>query len=199
MANKSKYVTIDAELEYPRVFFENRDMGNEKVDYSDTDGVYKVTLILDQDNMEKAVAAGCPEKQGTSEQFKAFTRDGNTFYRFTVRRPHLHPRFMALDEDGQPTDERLVVGPPALFDLATALQRQATSDTKGRLEDFIVGWTIDDGLIGNGSKARVKLKIESGIGVHGKAKGKKFSRVQLEGIGLLEVVEYEGAGSGGWV
>jgi len=199
MSNKSKFVTIDAELEYAQVFFENRDMGNDQVDHSDTDGMYKVTLILDEDNRNKAIEAGAPEKQGAHLQFKPFERDGKTLYKTTVRRPQLHPRFMKQDENGQNTDERLVVGPPKVFDLNAALAAWSEAGEKGRLDDYARDWTHEDGLIGNGTKAKVKLVIQSGIGVHGKAKGKKFTRVELVGIAFTDLVEYAGGGSGGWV
>jgi len=196
MANKTKYVTLDAELEYAQVFLENRDMGNEQVDHSDTDGMYKVTLILDEDGMNKAIEAGCPEKQAAHIQFKPFERDGKTLYKFTVRRPHIHPRFMVMDEDGQPTDQRLILGPPQVFDLNIAKKAWEAAEQKGRLDQYSTAWTLEDGMIGNGSKAKVKIAIASGVGVNGKAKGKAFTKVELMGIGLTNVVEYVGGGSG---
>ena len=193
MANKTKYVTLDAELEYAQVFYENRDMGNAQVDHSDTDGVYKVTLILDEDGVNKAIDAGCPH------QFKPFERDGKTLYKFTVRRPHVHPRFMVMDENNQPTDERLTLGPPQVFDLNIAKKAWEDAEQKGRLDQYSTPWTIQDGLIGNGSKAKVKIAVASGVGVHGKAKGKPFTKVELMGVGLTNVVEYVGGNnSGGW-
>lgn len=197
--NKTKYVTLDAELEYAQVFYENRDMGNEQVDHSDTDGVYKVTLILDEENKEKAIQAGCPEKQGAYFQFKPFERDGKTLYKFTVRRPHLHPKFMVRDADGQDTDERLVLGAPQVFDLNRAKEAWVAAGEKGRLDQYSIPWTQDDGLLGNGTKGKVKLSIQTGVGVHGKAKGKRFTKVELMGVGITNLVEYAGAsGSGGW-
>ena len=199
MSNKTKYVTLDAELKYAQVFLENRDMGNDKVDHSDTDGVYKVTLVLDEENKDKAIAAGCPEKQGAFAQFKPVEVNGKIAYEFTVRRPHIHPRFMKRDENGQDTDERLVLGPPQVFDLNVAKRAWEEAGEKGRLDQYATPWTIEDGLIGNGSKAKVKLAIQQGIGTQGKAKGKKFTKVELMGIGLTNIVEYAGAsGSGGW-
>lgn len=199
MANKTKYITLDAELEYAQVFLENRDMGNAQVDHSDTDGVYKVTLILDEDGMNKAIEAGCPQKQGAFAQFKPFERDGKTLYKFTVRRPHIHPRFMVMDENNQPTDERLTLGPPQVFDLNIAKKAWEEAEQKGRLDQYSTPWTIEDGLIGNGSKAKVKIAVASGVGVHGKAKGKPFTKVELMGVGLTNVVEYVGGNStGGW-
>lgn len=196
--NKTKYVTLDAELEYAQVFYENRDMGNEHVDHSDTDGVYKVTLILDEENKDKAIAGGCPEKQGAFAQFKPFERDGKTLYKFTVRRPHIHPKFMVMDENNNPTDQRLILGPPQTFDLEAAKKAWQEAGEKGRLDQYATQWTVQDGLIGNGTKAKVKLSISFGIGTQGKAKGKKFSKVQLMGIGITNLVEYAGGGSGGW-
>lgn len=197
--NKTRFITLDAELEYAQVFYENRDMGNDQVDHSDTDGMYKVTLILDEANRDKAIEAGCPAKQGAHDQFKPFDRDGVTLYKTNVRRPHLHPRFMQRDENGQDTDQRLVVGPPKVFDLNAALAAWSEADEKGRVDDYATAWTMEDGLLGNGTKAKVKLAIQSGVGVHGKAKGKKFSRVELVAIGFTDLVEYVGGGNGGWV
>jgi hypothetical protein len=200
MASNTKYVTLDAELEYAKVFLENRDMGNpdKGVDYSDTDGLYKVTLILSKEERDKAIDMGCPEKQGAFDQFKPFDRDGETFYKFTVRRPHLHPRFMKTDENGQPTDERLVVGPPNVFDLNVAKKAWQDAGEKGRLDQYSTPWTMEDGLLGNGTKAKVKLSIQKGVGVHGKAKGKVFHRVELMGIGIVNHAQYELAGANGW-
>lgn len=200
MSSTTKYVTLDAELEYAKVFEDDRDMGNPEkgVDYSDTDGIYKATLILSQEEKDKAVEMGCPEKQAAHDQFKPFDREGTTFYKLNVRRPHLHPRFMQNDENGNPTDQRLVVGPPKVFDLNVAKKAWQEAGEKGRLDQYSTDWTTEDGLIGNGTKAKVKLCIQSGVGVHGKAKGKPFKRVELMGIGITDYVPYEASGGNGW-
>ena len=149
MANKTKYVKMTGELEYARFFEDNRDMGNPDagVDYADTDGMYKASLIVTKEEMERAIAAGIPAKQGAFEMFSE--REDGTF-KYNLKRPHLHKHFMALDEEGNQTNERLVVGPPFVFDLA-AFGEAYRNGQQVKPEDF--AW--DDRLIGNGSVATV--------------------------------------------
>ncbi len=185
---KAKYIFLSAELQYPKVFYENRDMGNAQVDRSDTDGAYTVTLVVDDATKEELIQKGIPAKQGPYDTFKK--RDDGR-WSFNAKRPHKHPTWTQKDAEGNDTGEPVVFGPPKVFDLNKAQEAQTNAEVKGPLTDYIVPWTIQDGLIGNGSKAQVKLKREEGIGTQGKAKGKAWVKITLESIALTDVVAYE--------
>lgn len=188
--NKAKFPIIDGSLKYAKVFESNRDMGNENVDFSETDGMYTVELIMDEANKNKLVEAGVPVKQGAFPTFKDV--DGN--FSIKLKRPHLHKYFKQKDEQGNLTDEPQVIGAPEVFDLNAATTAWEASGHKGPLYDYIVPWTIEDGFIGNGTKAKVKVRVEQAVN----GKGKPFTKIQLESIGFYELVKYENAGSG-WV
>lgn len=79
MASKTKYLELFAKLEWAKVFESNRD----RAEWSqETDGEYKVTMILSDEDAQRLKAAGCGLKM---EQ----TAEG---IRVTVKRPHAHPR-----------------------------------------------------------------------------------------------------------
>jgi hypothetical protein len=188
MAGKNKYFFVDAELEYAKVFEANRDMGNEQVDHSDTDGVYTVNITVDEDTKNRLIEGGFPAKQGAYETFKA---KGDGKFGYKARRPHKHAFWTVKDENGEDTGKPVIFGPPRVFDYNQAAKAWEDAGRAGKFEDYITAWTIEDGLIGNGSKATVKLKVENGVGSIGKAKGKPFQKVTLEAIALKDVVVYE--------
>lgn len=184
MANaKSKSVIVDAILYYPKVFLENRDMGNEHVDRSDTEGVYKVELFLDTDNVKKLEEAGVPKKFGAFPTFKDAEHEGKSYKKFTAKRPHLSKYL--LDEAG----DRKVMGPPLVFDFNTFQEVYKAAGGQGKSDDYITPWTIQDGLIGNGTKAKVRLNVYKGV---------KATIVTLERIGIVDHVVYETAGNSEW-
>jgi hypothetical protein len=184
MANaKSKSVIVDAILYYPKVFLENRDMGNEHVDLSETDGMYKVELFLDAENVKKLEEAGMPKKFGAFPAFKEGEHQGKTYKRYTAKRPHLSKYL--LDEAG----DRKVMGPPLVFDFNTFQEAYKAAGGQGKSDDYITPWTIQDGLIGNGTKAKVRLNIYKGV---------KATIVTLERIGITDHVVYETAGNSEW-
>lgn len=197
MANKPKYVFVDAELQYAKVFPEIRDMGNpdKGIDYSDTDGLYKVNLIVDEATKAEMIAGGVPEKNGAYDSFKSI---GDGKWQFVAKRKHKHESWTEKDEEGNDTGRPVIFGPPKVFDYATAEKAWLDAERKGSLTDYVTPWTLDDGALGNGTKAKVKLKIESGVGVAGKAKGKPWSRVVLDTIAIKELVAYEGATNSEW-
>ena len=195
MAGKNKHVFVEAELRYAKVFPENRDMGNEQVDHTATDGMYSVDLIVTDEEKAKMIASGVPEKQGAYDQFRA-TDDGR--WLFKAKRRHKHETWTRKTEDGHDTGEPLIYGPPRVFDYNAAMAAWEKAEKKGPLLDYITPWKIEDGLIGNGSRANVRLKVESGVGTMGKAKGKVFSRVTLEAVALKDIVEYAGGSNEGW-
>jgi len=186
---KNKYVIVDAILEYAKVFEQNRDMGNDKVDLSETDGEYKVHILVDDANMQKMLDAGVPAKQGAFAQFHKKEFEGQTLNMFRAKRAHKHKHFKAYDADGNLTNEPLVLGEPVVFDYNDFISKQADNIGK-KPHEYITKLTIEDGLIGNGTKAKVKLRVENGTS----GKGKAFTKVQLESVGITDLVVYEGAG-----
>ena len=180
--NTIKTVKFTGKLQYARFFEDNRDMGNPElgVDYSDTDGMYKAKIIVTEEEMNKAIAAGVPKKQGAFEMFREV---GEGEYSYNNKRPHLHKHFMQLDEDGNQTSERLVVGPPFVFDYA-AFSEASKSGSNPKLTDFT--WT-EDKLLGNDTVATVEVSVRTGTS----GKGKTFQTVQLEKVGILDHVVYE--------
>jgi hypothetical protein len=179
--NQTKTVKMTGKLQYARFFEDNRDMGNPEqgIDYADTDGLYKATLLVTEEEMNNAVSQGLPARQGAFDMFKP-VEDG--LFRYNLKRPHLHKHFMQLDEDGNQTSERLVVGPPFVFDLK-AFGDAYKADQSVKPTDF--AW--DDRLIGNDTFATVKLSVRTGTS----AKGKVFQTVQLEQVGIIDLVVYE--------
>ena len=180
--NAIKTVKFTGKLQYARFFEDNRDMGNPElgVDYSDTDGMYKAKIIVTEEEMNKAIAAGVPAKQGAFEMFREV---GEGEYSYNIKRPHLHKHFMQLDENGNPTSERLVVGAPFVFDYAAFSEAYKNGESP-KLEDF--AWDTSK-LIGNDSVATIEVTVREGRS----AKGKVFQTVQLEKVGILEHVVYE--------
>jgi hypothetical protein len=184
MANtKSKSVIVDAILYYPKVFLENRDMGNEHVDLSETDGMYKVDLLLDDANVKKLEEAGMPKKFGAFPAFKPAEHEGQSYKKYTAKRPHLSKYL--TDEAG----DRRVMGPPVVFDFNAYQEAYKAAGGQGKADEHIVPLTIQDGLIGNGTKAKVRLNIY---------KGMKATIVTLERIGITDLVVYETAGNSEW-
>lgn len=180
--NPIKTVKFTGKLQYARFFEDNRDMGNPElgVDYSDTDGMYKAKIVVTEEEMNKAIEQGLPKKQGAFEMFKDL---GDGLYAYNIKRPHLHKHFMQLDEDGNQTSERLVVGPPFVFDLK-AFGEAYKSGSSPKLADFT--WDTDK-LIGNDSEATIEVSVRTGTS----AKGKVFQTVQLEKVGITDHVVYE--------
>ena len=86
--SKSRFIKLDAELQWAKVFTHNRDMigykPNDKVpgSYEDCDGAYKVDLILDEENLQKLTDAGSMKRPKEQE-------DGR--YKVTVIRKHKGP------------------------------------------------------------------------------------------------------------
>jgi hypothetical protein len=95
---KTKYLELFATMEWAKVFESNRDRSPWNVE---TDGEYKVTLILKDEDAAKLKEAGCATKMEN-------TAEG---VRVTVKRPCVHPRHewaggtpKVADVKGQPWD-----------------------------------------------------------------------------------------------
>jgi hypothetical protein len=141
-----KTVVVECEIEWAKLREEDRDMGpNDGSDMAlnmeAKQGVYVVNLLLTEESKAKMISDGVPNKGLQAQLFKT-NKEGRMFYKAT--RPHFNPKFR-----NQETGEMgVTVGPPALF---------------AKEGENYVPWDWDKyGLIGNGSKAIVKLDVWDG-------------------------------------
>jgi len=178
--SKTVWVTLDTQIYYAQVFEQNRDTGDM---HGETDGVTKVTLRLSDEQIQELMDLGVPEVALGYQTFKDVTIDGETFRSYTAKRPWVSKYLK--NEDGSLVE----MGAPLVFDYNKAMADYKADGRTGRLKDEdITPWTIDDGLIGNGSKAKVKLSIYRG---KNKA-GKPTCVVTLEKIAIVDLVPYVG-------
>ena len=177
--SKTIWVTLDTQLYYAQVFEDNRDKGDM---HSDTDGITKVTVKLTDDQIEDLKSKGVPESALGYGTFKSFNIDGDSFTGMVLKRPWVSKYLK--DDKGDPQK----MGAPLVFELAPALAK-AQEEGSWRIKDeHKTPWTMQDGLIGNGTKAKVKISIYRG---KNKA-GKPTCVVTLEEIAIIELVHYEG-------
>ena len=174
MATKGEttYITYDAVLEWAKVFEFNRDMGSPEYPKEETNGEYQLTTIVDEETKAKMIAAGIPEVSMGWPQFKP-AEDGKFAYR--TKRPHQSK--WLKERDGSP----VVLGPPEVFffNESVAKMKAEGGDT---IEPYIVHHNPDvDGLISNGSEAKVKLSIYS--------QGSKRI-IQLQRVALTSLIPY---------
>lgn len=184
MANDKKtiWLTLDTQLYYAQVFDGNRDNGDV---HAETDGVYKVTLKITNEQRQQLIDLGEQEIKLGYQTFKEATIDGETFTSYVVKRPVKSKHLK--DEAG----EAQVMGEPLVFDLNTAFEAWNVAGAIGYIKsEFKTKWTIQDGLLGNGTKAKVKISIYRG---KNKA-GKPTCIVTLEEIAITELVPYVGSG-----
>ena len=175
---KTNWVTLDTTIYYAQVFEGNRDKAEM---HSATDGVTKVTLILTQDQVDTLKEMGVPETALGYDTFKKRDFAGDD-WTYVAKRPWVSKYLK--EEDGS----NKVMGAPLVFDYNAALERWQEAGATGGLGDHIVPWTQEDGLLGNGTKAKVKLSVYVGKNKAGKA----TSVVQLESVAIVELVPYEG-------
>ena len=181
--SKTVWITLDTTLYYPQVFEQNRDKGEV---HSETDGVTKVTLALTDAQIDELKGLGVPESALGYQTFKDFDIDGVQFRVYVAKRPWVSK--YVIDEN---TGELQVMGAPKVFDFNKAVEAWKADGGAGRIMDeHITPWDMEkDGLIGNGSKAKVKLSIYRG---RNKA-GKPTCVVTLEAVAITEHVPYEGS------
>lgn len=181
---KTVWLTLDTQLYYAQVFEENRDKGEM---HAETDGVTKVTLKLTDEQINSMMKLGVPESALGYQTFKDMTVGDETFRSYVAKRPWVSKYLKADDGEAQ------VMGAPVVFDYNKAVEAYQAAGANGIMGDeYITPWTMNDGLIGNGTKAKVKLSIYRG---KNKA-GKPTCVVTLEKIAITELVPYE-AKSGG--
>ena len=141
-----KTVLVECEVEWAKLRPEDRDMGpNDGSDMANTfamkQGVYVVNLMLDEKTKSKMISDGVPNSGLQAQLFKT-NKEGRMYYKST--RPHFNPKFT----DQETGEQGVVVGPPAMFK---------------KVDNDYVAWDWEtDGLIGNGTKALVKLDVWEG-------------------------------------
>jgi len=177
---KTVWVTLDTQLYYAQVFEENRDKGEM---HSETDGVTKVTLRLTDEQIQDMKDKGVPESALGYQTFKDMTIGDETFRTYTAKRPWVSKYLK--NEDGS----KVEMGAPLVFDYNKAAETFKEAGGNGFIKDeHITPWLMKDGLLGNGTKAKVKLSIYRG---KNKA-GKPTCVVTLEKIAITDHVPYEG-------
>lgn len=179
--SKTVWVTLhDVTLYYAQLFENNRDKGDM---HSETDGITKVTISLTDEQEKELLGLGVPASALGYQTFKDYTIDGVNFRGMVVKRPWVSKYLK--DEDGNPQ----FVGAPKVFDFNKAVAAFKADGGNGRIMDsHKTDWdNTTDGLIGNGSKAKVKLSVYRGTN---KA-GKPTCVVQLEEVAVTEHVKYE--------
>lgn len=143
-----KKVYFEAELQWAKVREEDRDFGKNLPEGSDQrnkleaeQGHYIVQCHITEDVKKQMIKDGVPNKGMTGMLFKEDS-EGKPWYKAV--RKHLNPKFTNKDTG----EQGVVMGPPAIV-----------KEVDGKL----VAWNFEeDGLIGNGSKAVVKLDVWDG-------------------------------------
>lgn len=160
--------------QYAKVFESNRDMGNDTVDHSATDGQYQITLVMDEKQKDNLLKSGVPSKVLGHTLIKQ-DDEGNFTYRF--KRPH-KSKYLRDENGGQK-----IMGQPRVFDYNKTVKAcEDAGAPKSELYNYFVDWDVSkDGFIGNGSEVIIKYSVYKG----------KATIVQLESVGIVKAVKYE--------
>lgn len=176
--SKTKWHTLDTTLYYAKVFEKNRDTNDM---HSASNGVTSVSMILTDEQIQELMDLGIPKSALGYETFKKKDFAGDDWV-YTAKRPWTHKYLK--EDDGSPVH----MGEPEVFDYNKALAKWSEAGATGSLRDHIEQWSmVNDGLIGNGTKAKVKLSIYNG---KNKA-GKPTNVTTLESIAITDLVVYE--------
>jgi hypothetical protein len=151
--------------------------------HSETNGVTKVTVALTGAQEQEMLGLGVPAVALGYQTFKDYTIDGVNFRGAVFKRPW-DSKYLK-NEDGSPQH----MGAPKVFDFNKAMEDWKAAGGTGRImDDHKTSWDSSvDGLIGNGSKGKVKLSVYRGTN---KA-GKPTCVVQLEEVAVTELVKYD--------
>jgi hypothetical protein len=171
---RGNYVYFPATISWAKVFESNRDTADKtshpgvKEKLEKHDGIYQLTVhVTDEVENFLTKTAELPTK-GMSSSLWGEDDEGLTTYR--VKREH----FMPTWNNKETGEQGVTLGAPVV--------KKVVGDT---LED----WSLEeDGLLGNGSSAYIKLSVsrtKSGAVL-----------VRLEGMQVFERVEYEAQGVG---
>jgi len=154
MAQKkqTKYGVFEGELFYARVFEDNMD---DSEFHEKTNGQFNVVFVpKDSDEVNRMVALGFPEESMGNKMIKHSDAAGGRAG-LKLKRPNVHPS--GIEDFG---------GAPGV-----------THGTTNKKWDF-----VEDGALGNGTKAKVKISI------YGEG---STASVRLEKIGVIEHVPFE--------
>lgn len=159
---KTTVVAMNGFLEYARVFPENMD---DNMDFhAKTEGQYNVNFYPETDeDFDKFFAAGAAPSAMGHDTIKVGNPEVGSGKYLKLKRPNKHPS--GIEDFG---------GAPLVFDF-----REGESTKK---------WSFsEDGELGNGTKATVKVSIYG--------EGPRAS-IRLEKLAITDLVEYDGASSG---
>lgn len=184
---KTVWITLDAQLYWAMLFENNRDKGTM---HEETDGVTKATLRITDEQVQQLKDLGVPEQALGYQTFKQTEVDGEAFTSYVVKRPWKSKYLKDVD-----TGEAQVMGAPLVFDYNKAVAAYKEASETGYLKaEYKTPWDMaSDGLIGNGTKAKVKISIYRGKNKAGKA----TCLVQLEEVAIVDLVPYEGNSENG--
>lgn len=182
MANEKKTVwkIYDCPIYYAKVFESNRDMAEM---FDGVQGIYKVTMALTPEQIQDLKDSGVPETALGYQTFKEMTIGDDQITSYVAKRPHVSKNLK-----DEVTGEPQFMGPPLVFDYNKAVEAWKEAGGIGFVtKDHKTPWTMEDGLIGNGTKAKVKLSI-----YRGKNKANKPTCVvTLEEVAIVDLVRYE--------
>ena len=149
---KTKFGVFEGELFYPRLFEDTMDTSEY---HERTQGQYNTMFVpKDSDEVNRMISMGFPETAMGNQMIKPIdAADGKMGMK--LKRPNVHPS--GIDDFG---------GAPSV-----------TKGTTSSKWDF-----VEDGALGNGTTAKVKLSI------YGEG---STASVRLEKIGILEHIPYE--------
>jgi hypothetical protein len=182
---KTVWTTLDAQLYWGQLFEQNRDKGDM---HTETDGITKATLRLSDEQVDDLKSLGVPEQALGYQTFKQTTVGEETFTTYVVKRPW-KSKYLTDKDTGEPQ----IMGAPLVFDYHKAVEAWKAAAGTGFIgKEFKTPWLLEDGLIGNGTKAKVKLSIYRGKNKAGKA----TCLVQLEEVAIVDLVEYVGSSDG---
>tara|TARA_R110000764_G_scaffold186538_1_gene271929 strand:- start:335 stop:844 length:510 start_codon:yes stop_codon:yes gene_type:complete len=161
MANTT-VIAMTGFIEYARVFTDNMDAN---MDFHEkTKGQYNVNFYPETDgDFDKFFAAGAPPSAMGHDTIKIGNPEVGSGKFLKLKRPNQHPS--GIEDFG---------GAPLVFDF-----REGESTKKWSFEN--------DGELGNGTKATVKVSIYG--------EGPRAS-IRLEKLAIMDLVEYDGESSG---
>jgi|TARA_B100001059_G_C17539605_1_gene429716 hypothetical protein len=166
MGKINKSGIIEAEISWPKLFEFNKDTKYKP------DGEYSCVATFSEDQKKKLLDTAVP-----ASRIKDL---GNGSYQLTFRRPHNKPNW----EGWSPQ--------PRVFDHKAAEIRMKAEES-AEIGQYIQPWNPqDDGLIGNGTKAKIKYSVYKGD-------NSLYESITLEAVGVLDLVSFkpEGGSSSG--
>lgn len=175
------YKRYEAKLNWAKVYEHNRETAARAKATGTThegvletlekvDGKYTVDMLVTEEVKDQMIKDGVPTKKKNSNRELFQYDEDEDLWVYKAERNHFNPNLPTRDEDGNPTGEKGVVqGPPQVIDYNATMEQKE-----------IVPF---EELIGNGSEAYVRLKID---------RTPKHTYVNLDGVAITNHVEFEG-------